>query len=52
MMIRIAMENGVPIIDAYHMASYNAARHYNLLHHHGMIATGRVANINFLTSEL
>ncbi|MEK3889748.1 adenine deaminase C-terminal domain-containing protein [Bacillus sp. FSL K6-3431] len=51
MMIRIALENDVPIIDAYHMASYNVARHYNLLHHHGMIATGRVANINFLKSE-
>ena len=51
MMIRIAIESGVPVIDAYHMASYNIARHYNLLHHHGMIATGRVANINFLSSE-
>ncbi|CAM3883273.1 adenine deaminase C-terminal domain-containing protein [Lederbergia lenta] len=51
MMIRIALENDVPIIDAYHMASYNVARHYNLLHHHGMIATGRIANINFLEDE-
>lgn len=51
MMIRIALENNVPTIDAYHMASYNIARHFNLLHHHGMIATGRVANINFLSNE-
>ncbi|MBS4179468.1 adenine deaminase C-terminal domain-containing protein [Lederbergia citrea] len=51
MMIRIAIESGVPLIDAYHMASYNVARHYNISHHHGMIATGRVANINFLSSE-
>ena len=51
MMIRIAIESGVPVIDAYQMASYNIARHYNLLHHHGVIATGRVANINFLSSE-
>ncbi|MBS4206136.1 adenine deaminase C-terminal domain-containing protein [Lederbergia citrea] len=51
MMIRIAIESGVPLIDAYHMASYNIARHYNISHHHGMIATGRVANINFLSSE-
>lgn len=50
-MIRIALEKGVPVIDAYHMASYNAARHYNLLPYHGMIATGRIANINFLESE-
>lgn len=51
MLIRMALENDVPAIDAYHMASYNVARHYNLHHHHGMIATGRVANINFLSNE-
>lgn len=51
MMLRIAIENEVPVIDAYNMASYNVAKHYNLQHLHGMIATGRVANINFLESE-
>ncbi len=50
-LIRIAMEHGVPTIDAYHMASYNIARYFNMLPHYGMIATGRVANINFLSSE-
>ncbi|WP_339165481.1 adenine deaminase C-terminal domain-containing protein [Siminovitchia sp. FSL W7-1587] len=51
MMVRIAIESGVPAIDAYHMASYNVAKHYNLQHLHGMIATGRVASINFLENE-
>jgi adenine deaminase len=50
-LIRIAIEKGVPIIDAYNMGTINAARYYNIDHLHGMIATGRVANINFLTSE-
>jgi len=49
-MIRIAIEKGVPVIDAYNMASVNVARYYNIDHLHGSIATGRVANINFLSS--
>ncbi|WML42186.1 adenine deaminase C-terminal domain-containing protein [Neobacillus sp. OS1-2] len=49
-MIRIAIEKGVPIIDAYNMATANIAKYYNIDHIHGMIATGRVANINFLSS--
>lgn len=50
-MIRIAMEKGVPVIDAYNMGTINVARYYNVEHLHGNIATGRVANINFLTDE-
>lgn len=50
-MVRMAIESGIPAIDAYHMASYNVARHYNLQHLHGMIGTGRIANINFLEDE-
>jgi adenine deaminase len=49
-MIRIAIEKGVPIIDAYNMATVNIARYYTIDHLHGQIATGRVANINFLSS--
>jgi adenine deaminase len=49
-MIRIAIEKGVPMIDAYNMATVNIARYYNIDHLHGIIATGRVANINFLSS--
>jgi adenine deaminase len=51
-MIRIALEKGVPIVDAYNMASLNIARYYNLEHLHGSIATGRIANINFLADEM
>lgn len=49
-MIHIALEKGVPELDAYMMASYNAARHYDLDHLLGMIAPGRLANINLLDS--
>lgn len=48
--IRIALEKGVPIIDAYNMATINVARYYNFEHLHGNIATGRIANINFLSA--
>ncbi|WP_428910668.1 adenine deaminase C-terminal domain-containing protein [Niallia sp. Krafla_26] len=51
-MIKIAIDKGVPIIDAYNMATINVARYYNIDYLHGNIATGRVANINFLTDEL
>ncbi|MBJ8080846.1 adenine deaminase [Bacillus cereus group sp. N14] len=50
-MIATAIKQGVPIIDAYHMASYNIARYYNMEHIHGSIATGRIANINILESK-
>ncbi|ALC92506.1 adenosine deaminase [Bacillus sp. FJAT-18017] len=50
MMIKIAIEKGIPPIDAYNMATINPARYYNIGHIHGNIATGRVANINFLDS--
>ncbi|MBS4175643.1 adenine deaminase C-terminal domain-containing protein [Bacillus sp. FJAT-49736] len=52
MTIRMALEYGIPTIDAYHMASYNIAKYYNIDHLHGMIATGRVASINFLENEM
>ncbi|WP_026564714.1 adenine deaminase C-terminal domain-containing protein [Bacillus sp. UNC41MFS5] len=48
--IRIAIEKGVPVIDAYNMATVNIARYYKIEHLHGNIATGRVADINFLSS--
>ncbi|WP_153127208.1 adenine deaminase C-terminal domain-containing protein [Peribacillus tepidiphilus] len=48
-LIRICIEGGIPVIDAYNMASINIARYYNIEHLHGNIATGRVANINFLS---
>jgi len=50
-MIKIAIEKGVPIIDAYNMATINVARHYNIENLHGMIATGRIANLNILSAK-
>lgn len=50
-MIQIALEKGVPTIDAYNMATINVARYYHLEHLHGSIATGRIAHINFLESK-
>ncbi|WP_156575304.1 adenine deaminase [Bacillus luti] len=50
-LIEIAIEQGVPVIDAYQMASYNIARYYNMEHVHGSIATGRLANMNILESK-
>ncbi|AYC30305.1 adenine deaminase C-terminal domain-containing protein [Paenisporosarcina cavernae] len=49
--IQAALDAGVSPIDAYQMASYNAARYYNMSHLHGMVATGRIAHLNFLSSE-
>lgn len=48
-LIRMAIEKGIPIVDAYNMATINIARYYNLEHVLGNIATGRVASINFLS---
>lgn len=50
-LIKMAINHGIPLIDAYNMASYNIARYYNMEHLHGSIATGRIANINFLESK-
>ncbi|KZO01280.1 adenine deaminase C-terminal domain-containing protein [Pseudobacillus badius] len=50
-MIAKAIEYGIPPIGAYHMASYNVARYYRMDHLHGMIAPGRIANINILQDE-
>lgn len=50
-LINMAISIGIPVVDAYLMASYNIARYYNLEHLHGSIATGRIANINILESK-
>lgn len=49
--IRVALEAGVPPIDAYQMAAYNVARYYDMTDLHGIIATGRYATLNFLEDE-
>lgn len=49
--IEIAIEKGVPLIEAYRMASYNPARHLKLDEVIGSIAPGRLAHINILTEK-
>lgn len=49
--IEIAIEKGVPIEDAYRMASYNAAKHFHLEESLGSIVPGRIAHINFLKAK-
>ncbi|MFD2629548.1 adenine deaminase C-terminal domain-containing protein [Oceanobacillus kapialis] len=49
--IEIAIEKGVPLEEAYLMASYNAAKHLSLQEQLGSIAPGRIANINFLMEK-
>ncbi|MGP4076027.1 adenine deaminase C-terminal domain-containing protein [Halobacillus sp. K22] len=49
MCIRLAIEAGVPVIDAYMMATYQPARHFNIENRVGSINSGRVAHLNFLT---
>lgn len=49
--IQVALDAGVPVIDAYLMASYNVARYYDMTDFHGVIATGRYATLNFLADE-
>ncbi len=49
-LISIALEKGVPSVDAYSMVSYNVANHYGISDTHGMIAPGRLAHINILES--
>ncbi|MFQ3544253.1 adenine deaminase C-terminal domain-containing protein [Halobacillus rhizosphaerae] len=48
--IKLALEAGVPDIDAYMMASYQSARHFGVEDRVGSIAPGRVAHINLLSS--
>ncbi|WP_026673840.1 adenine deaminase C-terminal domain-containing protein [Alkalihalobacterium bogoriense] len=50
-MIAIAIEKGVPTVEAYHMASYNVAKHYNMDSKLGMIAPGRMAHLNILSHQ-
>ncbi|WP_413059571.1 adenine deaminase C-terminal domain-containing protein [Sporosarcina sp. 179-K 3D1 HS] len=49
--IQVALDAGVPPIDAYQMASYNIARYYDMADLHGIIATGRYASLNILEDE-
>lgn len=46
--IDIAIKQGVPLIDAYRMATYNVAKYYGLDELIGSIAPGRLAHLNIL----
>lgn len=46
--IEIALEKGVPLIDAYMMATFNVAKYYGMDELLGSIAPGRLAHINVL----
>ncbi|MGD7008843.1 adenine deaminase C-terminal domain-containing protein [Metabacillus sp. 84] len=47
-LIKMALEEGIDPIDAYHMASFNIARYYGLDHLLGSVTAGRYATLNFL----
>ncbi|QGH33259.1 amidohydrolase family protein [Gracilibacillus salitolerans] len=47
--IQIAIDSGVPEIEAYMMATYNAAEQFHLEERLGGIAPGRVAHLNILS---
>ncbi|WP_406945536.1 adenine deaminase C-terminal domain-containing protein [Halobacillus sp. SY10] len=47
--IQIALDAGVPEIDAYMMATYQAARHFGIENRVGSLNAGRVAHLNFLS---
>ncbi|SDX96857.1 adenine deaminase [Evansella caseinilytica] len=49
-LIKLAVEQGVPFIDAVGMCTYNPAKYFHMEDMLGMIAPGRIANLNLLTS--
>lgn len=49
--IDIAIQKGIPAVEAYRMGSYNAARHFGLDEQYGSIAPGRIAHINILQEK-
>lgn len=49
--IDIALEQGVPLVEAFRMSSYNAAKHLRLDDWIGSIAPGKIAHINMLQAK-
>ncbi|WP_394219504.1 adenine deaminase C-terminal domain-containing protein [Halobacillus trueperi] len=47
--IQIALDAGVPDIDAYMMATYQSACHFGIENRVGSLNAGRVAHLNFLS---
>ncbi|PRO66235.1 adenine deaminase C-terminal domain-containing protein [Alkalicoccus urumqiensis] len=50
-LIQMAVDEGVPFIDAVHMVTLNPARHFYMDDVLGILAPGRIANINILSSK-
>jgi adenine deaminase len=50
-LIQLALNEGVPFIDAVHMVSWNVAKHFYMDDVLGILAPGRLANINLLDSK-
>ncbi|QPC45495.1 adenine deaminase C-terminal domain-containing protein [Mangrovibacillus cuniculi] len=51
-LVKLAIDNGVPVVDAYQMVTANVAKYYRIDHLHGEIAPGQVANVNILDHML
>ncbi|WP_106494673.1 adenine deaminase C-terminal domain-containing protein [Lentibacillus sp. Marseille-P4043] len=49
--LEIAINKGVPLEEAYGMATYNVAKHYGIAEQLGSIAPGRMAHINILQEK-
>lgn len=49
--IDIAMKAGVPVEEAYRMATYNVATHFGLAEQLGSIGPGKLAHINVLQAK-
>ncbi|WP_416148766.1 adenine deaminase C-terminal domain-containing protein [Salipaludibacillus sp. HK11] len=50
-LIKLAIDEDVPIVEAINMCTINVATHYHMDDVMGMIAPGRLANLNFLPSK-
>lgn len=51
-LISIALEEGVPIIDAYNMATFNIAKYYQIDDLLGVVGPGRLASLNVLDDPM
>jgi adenine deaminase len=49
-LIRIALEVGIPPLEAFRMATLNPAEHYRVADHIGSLAPGRVADVLLMKS--
>lgn len=50
-LIQLAVNEGVPMIEAINMVTVNVATHFHMDDVIGMVAPGRIANLNFLPSK-